>query len=168
LINQTKSYKSLYSNLTLLLVASKYISIKEAADLTDKSPQTIRRLIKSKKIDCRKYKTPQGFNYEVGKESIVEFYNLEASAAAVAEQPIEAKTEVKEVQQLLKDRDHKIIVEYAPVKEFNNTLQMLLKQHAQEKENLFKLVEAFQNKVVSLETKMKVADSESSRWYKFW
>jgi len=45
---------------------------------------------------------------------------------------------------------------------------MLLKQHAQEKENLFKLVEAFQNKVVSLETKMKVADSESSRWYKFW
>ena len=53
---------------------SQYVSIQDAALLTDKSAQTIRRLIKSSKIRYRKYKTPQGFSYLVEKTSLLDHY----------------------------------------------------------------------------------------------
>lgn len=161
-------------------MASKYISINDAAELTGKSPQTIRRLIKAKKVKFRKIKTPQGFNYDINRESIMEFYDIDAEAtvetqavqeeakAAPAQKQEVTKDEANTIKQLLDSRSHKVLVEYAPVKEFNNTLQVLLKQHSKEKENLFKLVEAFQNKVVTLETKLKASEDQNRKWYKFW
>jgi mRNA-degrading endonuclease YafQ of YafQ-DinJ toxin-antitoxin module len=61
-----------------------------------------------------------------------------------------------------------VLVDYAPVQEFNQTLQVLIKQHSKEKENLFKLIEAFQNKVVTLETKLKSTEEKGKSWYRFW
>lgn len=51
------------------------ITIIHAAQLSGKSIQTIRRMIKQKKIKVRKQKTPQGFNYLVIRESLAEFMN---------------------------------------------------------------------------------------------
>lgn len=51
------------------------ITIIQAAQISGKSIQTIRRMIKQKKIRVRKQKTPQGFNYLIVKESIVDFLN---------------------------------------------------------------------------------------------
>lgn len=152
------------------------ISIKEAAELSGKSPQTIRRLLKSKKIKFKKIRTPQGFNYDIDKSSVLEYYGLTLESETVAEPKAEKNTatvspselESETVNQLINKREHRVLVDYAPVKEFNDTLQILMKQHSKEKENLFKLVEAFQNKVVTLETKIKTHDQSDKRWYKFW
>ena len=59
-----------------------YLSIKEAADLSGKSIQTIRRLIKSKKVKFKKDRTPQGFNYLIDEHSFCELYNLNRSQTA--------------------------------------------------------------------------------------
>ena len=50
-------------------MSSEYISIQEAADLTGKSIQTIRRAIKTKKVEFKRRKTPQGFNYQIKASS---------------------------------------------------------------------------------------------------
>ena len=58
---------------------SQYVSLQDAALLADKSPQTIRRLVKSHKIRYRKYRTPQGFTYLVEKTSLLDHFGDEAN-----------------------------------------------------------------------------------------
>lgn len=53
---------------------SQYISLKDAALMTERSQQTIRRLIKANKVKYRKYKTPQGFTYLVEKSSLLHHF----------------------------------------------------------------------------------------------
>lgn len=47
------------------------LTINEAADFLGKSTQTIRRLVKQRKIKYRRKRTPQGFNYFIEKNSLV-------------------------------------------------------------------------------------------------
>lgn len=175
-------------------MVEKYISINEAADLSGRSQQTIRRIIKAKKVKYKKIKTPQGFNYEIELQSLMDFYELDESISAAttpsnqdqivtqstqaesAERPVakplvseeQGLDEAQTIKNLLDNRGHKVLVDYAPVQEFNQTLQVLIKQHSKEKENLFKLIEAFQNKVVTLETKLKSTEEKGKSWYRFW
>lgn len=175
------------------MASSKYITIKNAAQLSGKSIQTIRRMIKSKKIKFKKDKTPQGFNYLIERDSLFEYFKLdkgieiknETPAKEPAAKPIPQETastepikqeEVVATKEETTDmivpaeaeRAHQQIVSYEPVKEFNDTIQKLIEQHGQEKENLFKLVESFQNKVISLENKLKAEHGSSKKWYKLW
>ncbi len=53
-------------------MANQLISIADAADLTNKSSQTIRRMLKAGKVKYRRKKTPQGFNYMIDKASLME------------------------------------------------------------------------------------------------
>lgn len=170
---------------------TKYISIAEAAELSGKSVQTIRRMIKSKKIRYRKDKTPQGFNYLIELDALLGFYKISEDSVRDALSAIDsqhdeevatiAAIETKVVAQdddyaeqapttelATLDRSHQKIVSYEPVKEFNDTMQKLIEQHGKEKENLFKLIENFQNKVISLETKLKVESSAKKSWFKIW
>lgn len=175
-------------------MVEKYISINEAADLSGRSQQTIRRIIKAKKVKYKKIKTPQGFNYEIELQSLMDFYELDESISAATtpsnqdqivtqstqaesvERPVakplvseeQGLDEAQTIKNLLDNRGHKVLVDYAPVQEFNQTLQVLIKQHSKEKENLFKLIEAFQNKVVTLETKLKSTEEKGKSWYRFW
>jgi len=55
-----------------------------------------------------------------------------------------------------------------PAIEFNSTLTKLIDQHSKEKENLFNLIENFQNKVVNLENQIKIERMNSKSWWKFW
>lgn len=57
------------------MIKSQYVSLQDAALLANKSPQTIRRLIKANKIRYRKYKTPQGFTYLVEKSTLMDFFS---------------------------------------------------------------------------------------------
>lgn len=52
------------------------LTIQEASKLSQKSTQTIRRLIKTNKIKCKKKRTPQGFNYEVDRDSLIKCFEL--------------------------------------------------------------------------------------------
>lgn len=56
---------------------SQYINLQDAALLSGKSPQTIRRLIKGNTVRYRKYKTPQGFTYLVEKNSLLNRFDEE-------------------------------------------------------------------------------------------
>lgn len=152
-----------------------YISIKDAAELSGKSVQTIRRMIKAKKLKFKKERTPQGFNYLLEKESVYSHFGikhddstpqvLEATPTAQTDivEAVEAKVKEEETPvapAVAQDRQHQKIVNYEPVKEFNETIQKIVDQHGKEKENLFKLIESFQNKVVFLETKLKDKSSK--------
>jgi len=57
-------------------MAQTFLTIQEAAMISGKSIQTIRRAIKSKKIKARKSKTPQGYNYMVDRQSLVSLYEI--------------------------------------------------------------------------------------------
>ncbi len=56
---------------------SQYVSLQDAAQLSGKSPQTNRRLIKGNNVRYRKYKTPQGFTYLVEKNSLLDRFEEE-------------------------------------------------------------------------------------------
>lgn len=169
------------------MTQTKYITIKAAARLSGKSIQTIRRMLKAKKVKFKKDKTPQGFNYLIDRDSLVEYFELEKGVTIETpkEKPVakaqEAESSVAEaisneqaqVQQstemmVSQERDHQRIVQYEPVKEFNDTIQKIVEQHGKEKENLFKLVESFQNKVISLENKLKAEQVGKKKWYQLW
>jgi len=154
-----------------------YLSIKEAADLSGKSIQTIRRLIKAKKVKFKKDRTPQGFNYLIDEQSFCDLYNLNRAQTA---RPIEESSHIAEEEITTAEvatventpqavqQNQIAMVEYDTVNEFNCTIQKIVDQHGKEKENLFKLIETFQNKVISLENKLKVETLSQKKWYKFW
>lgn len=139
-----------------------YISIKEAAEISNKSIQTIRRAIKAKKFDCKKQRTPQGFNYLIDRESFFNEYNIERASTTqritpqqTTEVAVAANSQIENFQEQLT--------------EFSTTMKTLVEQHAKEKENLFKLIETFQNKVISLENKLKLVEENiNRRWWRFW
>lgn len=145
-------------------MSDQYISIKDASDLSGKSIQTIRRAIKAKKFKFKKQRTPQGFNYLIDKESFFNEYNisradttrnLDETRAVVAPTQTSVSTELTNFSNQLQ--------------EFSRTLEKIVDQHAKEKENLFKLIETFQNKVISLENKLKlVEESVKRKWWKVW
>lgn len=186
---------------------TQYISIKDSADLSGKSIQTIRRMIKSKKVKYRKDRTPQGFNYLIDLESLKVVCKISASAVQnfvqtePTNEPVAQATTTESAQVTQKvptvdldlrtpapaqaqaptlnqtttalvdtqqERSHQQIVSYEPVKEFTDTMQKLIEQHGKEKENLFRLIETFQNKVISLENKIKVESHAKKGWLKFW
>jgi len=139
-----------------------FITIKNASEISGKSIQTIRRMIKSKKIKFKKEKTPQGFNYLIDLEDMIVYYNIDrASTVGLNKEEVSVKetaiTTQENVQQSIQ-----------PAIEFNSTLTKLIDQHSKEKENLFNLIENFQNKVVNLGNQIKIERMNSKSWWKFW
>lgn len=143
-------------------VQDQYISIKDAAKVSNKSIQTIRRAIKSNKIGYKKQKTPQGFNYLIDRESFFNEYNI-SRADTTKRIPSNETTQITELATLQMESFQ------TQLTEFSETMRTLVEQHAKEKENLFKLIETFQNKVISLENKLKLVEENMSRsWWRFW
>lgn len=121
------------------------ININEAAVLSGKSIQTIRRMIKQKKISVRRQKTPQGFNYLIDKDSLTQ---------------IVADSQNTE-------REHRPIT--GEFERFNATVQKLIEQNERDKENFFQLIKTFQDRVVSLENQIKLLEAPAprKRWWQF-
>ena len=112
-------------------MAETLLSIQEAAKISGKSIQTLRRALKAKKIRSQKKKTPQGFNYLVVQDSLMSFYKLKPSMferdhASIKE---EGKTSTQELS-----------TEFATIEEFKkleNSIGHILDEHKKEKENFF-------------------------------
>lgn len=148
-----------------------YISIQDAAELSRKSIQTIRRAIKSKKLLVKRQKTPQGFNYLIEKSSLNSFYNLglkieqdsNAKTSEVndnVEENIVTKKEVK---------SKKLSVEADEFKSFCRNLETLLSQHSEERQNFLRLINTLQEKVFVLENQLNLLKSPVQRkWYQLW
>ena len=141
-----------------------FISIKDASEISGKSIQTIRRMIKSKKIKFKKEKTPQGFNYLIDLEDMLSFYNIERSQTAGLNKEVPQETAAV----VTTNTQNNEIQAIQPALEFNNTLSKIVDQHSKEKENLFNLIENFQNKVVNLENQLKIERLNKKSWWKFW
>ena len=138
------------------------LTINDAATLTGKSIQTIRRMIKQKKVHVKRQKTPQGFNYLIIKESLDEFLDQTNTATIRPHMDIQPTS-----------REHRSITQQVDdpykkeVERFSTTIQKLIEQHEKDKENLFQLLKNFQDRVGTLESQIKLLEAPTS-WWKFW
>ncbi|MFC1810951.1 hypothetical protein ACFLZH_05605 [Patescibacteria group bacterium] len=146
-------------------MAETFLSIQEAAEIADKSIQTIRRAIKSKKLKARKKKTPQGYNFMIDKDSLRKTYDLRS---IFDEQAKEKKSEQKDK---ISKTGRKITKQYLTKDDlgmFKDTVQKLIDQHEKDKENFFRLIKTFQDRVVVLENQVKLLAEPKKKWYQIW
>lgn len=154
-----------------------FISIQEAADLSLKSIQTIRRAIKSKKLRIKRQKTPQGFNYLIEKNSFCEFYGMKStvSTSAKTETPssdISGATN-KKVKSFIKfaetvESEDKMYISANDFRSFSQTMEKLLGQHSDERQNFLRLVTSLQEKIVVLENQLNLLQAPKKSWYQIW
>ncbi len=150
-------------------MSKEYISIQEAAKLSNKSAQTIRRAIKAKKLKFRKSKTPQGFNYAISRTSLIEVYNLkvdapakEEKAAKVPEAPVAEK--IAEV----KSEVETMTVDVNDFKAFVGTLDTLIQRHSEERQNFLRLVDTLHEKIFVLENQINLLQAPKKKWFEVW
>lgn len=146
-------------------MAQTFLTIQEAAELSTKSIQTIRRAIKSRKLKSRKRKTPQGYNYMIDKESLVKLYDVKS---IFDEQVKEKKEEQKDK---ISKTPRKLSKQYLTKDDlgmFKDTVQKLIDQHEKDKENLFRLIKTFQDRIVVLENQVKLLAQPKKKWYEIW
>lgn len=142
-------------------MSKKYISIQDAADLSKKSVQTIRRAIKAKKISSRRKRTPQGFNYMVDLDSLNNAFGLKPVKEEVKEtkkaEPVKKTTESKDISIGAND-----------FKDFVKTMETLLAQHNEERKSFLQLVNTLQEKIFVLENQLNLLKAPpKKRWFSF-
>lgn len=139
------------------------ISIQEAADLSKKSIQTIRRAIKSKKLQFKRKRTPQGFNYLIELDSVYRVYNIPKTSGEKAKDeysvkvPKKAKTSTKEISSN-KD-DYSALVK---------ALESMVHQHSEERQNFLRLMNTLQEKIFVLENQINLLKAPKKHWYQVW
>ena len=139
------------------------LTIHDAAKITGKSIQTIRRMIKQKKIHVKRQKTPQGFNYLIVHDSLLTHLN----------QANQTTTRV-DLTTREGSREHRPITQHADTTfkaEFDRlstTIQRLIEQHEKDKSNLFQLIKTFQDRVFVLENHIKLLEAPKPRFWQFW
>lgn len=139
------------------------LTINDAAALVGKSIQTIRRMIKHKKIQVKRQKTPQGFNYLIIKESLTGFLNQPTQPSI--QQDVSTQTDTREHRPIEERLEHLFRTE---VERFNTTMQQLIDQHSNDKKNFFQLIKTFQDRVIELENQVKLLESPKTNWWQFW
>jgi hypothetical protein len=149
-----------------------YISIQDAAEISNKSAQTIRRAIKAKKITFRKSKTPQGFNYLISRTSLIELYKLKiteptTATAPVAEEPKAAAPIVEEKIQEVKSDVETMTVDVNDFKTFVTTLDSLIQKHSEERQSFLRLVDTMQEKIFVLENQINLLSAPKKKWYQW-
>ncbi|MBN1494977.1 hypothetical protein JW911_04555 [Candidatus Peregrinibacteria bacterium] len=149
-------------------MAQTFLTIHEAALLSSKSVQTIRRAIKGKKIKARKSKTPQGYNYMVDRQSLISIYNLKEEQIAKNQENTQVKDETKNETAKQQKKLAKNFVTSDDLNIFKDTMQKLIDQHEKDKENLFRLIKTFQDRMVVLENQVKMLEAPKKKWFRFW
>ncbi len=145
-------------------MSNNLISIQEAADLTQKSVQTIRRAIKAKNIKFRRDKTPQGFNYLIDKDSILEFYDQKAVATEQTGEVLKPTENIS-----IKSAGETMNVDIGDFKAFVQTMQTMIAQHSDERQNFLRLVNTMQEKIFVLENQVNLLKAPATKkWFAFW
>jgi excisionase family DNA binding protein len=150
-------------------MSNNLITIQEAADLTQKSIQTIRRAIKSKRIKFRRDKTPQGFNYLIDKDSVLEFYEIKLAEPQAQTQaaPETMQTPTPTTEPVAFDSsDDTMNVNVHDFKAFVQTMQTMIAQHSEERQSFLRLVNTMQEKIFILENQVNLLKAPNlRRWY---
>ncbi len=154
-----------------------FISIQEAADLSLKSIQTIRRAIKSKRLRIKRQKTPQGFNYMIERNSFCEFYGIKIAGESTVKTETPSSeisgTTNKKVKSFIKfaeteESEDKVYISANDFKNFSQTMERLLNQHSEERQNFLRLITSFQEKIVVLENQLNLLSAPKKNWYQIW
>lgn len=166
------------------MTSGQYISLKDASLLTNRSPQTIRRLIKSNQIRYRKYKTPQGFSYLVEKTSLLDHFRDEEVREEEFDQELVelGETEAEFIEEftpnpLSSSRASARVsqtetsfhaAEPPPSPAFPTIINELIRQHREDKDRLFELLETFQKRILTLEDHIRQIEAPKQakrKWY---
>lgn len=170
-------------------MVQEYLTIQEAADLVNKSFQTLRRAIKANKIKYRRQRTPQGFNYLIIKDSLYDYYKIDPSKNEISEStlksiPIENAEIVKETEKVVEEA---VAVESSSantpkeetvsdedfltkddLKAITQTLEKMISQHSEERQNFIRLINTLNEKIFTLENQVKLLSAPKKSWYSFW
>jgi hypothetical protein len=146
---------------------TKFITIQEASELSNKSIQTIRRAIKAKKVHVRKLKTPQGFNYMIDYSTLCSTYGLNADQSVKTE-TVSENNEVKEDITSSKNEISQEMISAEDFKNFTKILEKMVSQHSDERQNFMRLVNTLQEKIFVLENQVNLLKAPSPKWYQIW
>lgn len=151
-------------------MVKEYISIQDAAKISGKSVQTIRRAIKAKKLKVRKKKTPQGFNYKVKTSSVYEVFKIKAPKENTVKTDKSPKKEKPSNRKsaVTKQSEKEISIEANDFKDFVKTMETLLAQHNEERKSFLQLVNTMQEKIFVLENQLNLLKAPpKKRWFSF-
>jgi len=176
------------------MAKSQYLNLQDAALLSGRSAQTVRRLIKGNKVRYRKYKTPQGFTYLVEKTSLTKHFHIEEEKAKKEEEAelVEEFVPPEEIEAEKVEAEEEPVVEQVYEQErpktrpfnaanasgapkddqtaagFQNVMTQLVQQHRDDKKRLFELLEIFQKRILVLEDQIKQLEAPKAKKRKFW
>ena len=140
----------------------KLISIQEASDISNKSIQTIRRAIKAKKLGYKRKRTPQGFNYLIDFDSLIDLYRLKISKANSTENLATTNENHPAKENAGMD------VSNEDLKSFTKLLEKMIAQHNDERQNMLRLVSTLQEKIFALENQLNLLQMPAKKWYQLW
>lgn len=145
-------------------MAETYLSIHEAAAISDKSIQTIRRALKSKKLSAKRHKTPQGFNYLITQDSLEKLYKIKNRSHGSLKR---TSTDLSSAEQT------SLITEYASKEElgdYKKALDQLIHENQKDKDTFMRFVKVFQDRFTALENQMKMLEGpqKNKKWFHFW
>ena len=143
-------------------MAETLYTIQEAAEAVNKSVQTIRRALKSKKLIAKKQKTPQGFNYLVGQEALFALYKVNRAHSALKDNATLASAE-----------QTSLVTEYASKEELNEqkrVLDRMVDENRKDKETFMRFAKVFQDRFTALENQVKLLEEpgKKKKWFQFW
>ncbi|KKR23610.1 MAG: hypothetical protein UT55_C0087G0007 [Candidatus Peregrinibacteria bacterium GW2011_GWE2_39_6] len=161
------------------MLKSQYISLQDASLMVNKSPQTIRRLIKGNKVRYRKYKTPQGFTYLVEKNNLQQYFEeIEETDEDFPNDDIELvesfDPDTPQIGEIPRPNPITPPPSASASQQAANNFQaavitQLIQQHRDDKARLFELLEMFQKRILILEDQIKRLDApkKKRRWLLF-
>jgi hypothetical protein len=150
-----------------------FISLQDASEISGRSIQTIRRAIKAKRILARRQKTPQGFNYMVDKESLIDAFQLEGKVMQDAVEITQTQEFTEQINLEATQALKSIESQYKEMKDllgaFNRTMQVMTEHNNQERDNFYRLMKTFQDRVQMLEENIRVLNEKANKkWYQIW
>jgi hypothetical protein len=140
-----------------------FLTIQESAEISGKSIQTIRRAIKANKVQCKRKKTPQGFNYMIGRESLVNYYKLESRNFDREQGGIKNSSR--------KSTGREVSPEFATsedLKKMQKDVEEVLEGYKKEKETFMRFMKTFQERFIVMENQLKLLEEPKKKWYAFW
>lgn len=174
-----------------MTIQEKYFLINEAAEVSGKSIQTIRRAIKGRKFSARRKKTPQGFIYLISRESFSNFYNIpgkgatsklsrdtqqipveqlddQTSSRLISQEKFSTSQSTSQESGSTSQKSSQKFLTKDHLKEFQKTIQQLTEQQHKERENFMRLIQAFQDRIMVLENQVRLLEAPKRKWYQFW
>lgn len=144
-------------------MSKEFITIQDAAELSRKSIQTIRRAIKAKKLTFRKQRSPQGFSYLINKKALAELYRLRLETQTPND-ALPKNLKKKVMSAAKKDMS----IDATDFQAFVKSMELILTKHNEERENFLRLVNTMQEKIFVLENQLNLLKSPPGKWYQFW